>query len=623
MKHTPTIGMEVHVELKTDSKMFCGCKNELGLDRIPNSNICAVCTGQPGSLPVANEKAIEFVVRAGLALDCEIAKISKFDRKNYFYPDLPKGYQISQYDQPLCAGGFLMVGTRKVGITRIHLEEDTGKLLHQKGTDYSLVDFNRAGVPLMELVTEPDIESAEEAKKFCEELQLILRYLGISDADMEKGQMRCEVNISLSNKSRIKSNDSRIVLPDESYRLMGLLFEIHNKLGPIYKEINYQDAIEEVLKRENLPYEREKEIKLKLDNLKLSNLFADFIIDDKVLIEVKAKKFITEEDVRQAARYIKSQNLPLAIIANFKRQKLESKRVTNPAFEKNSISFDKNSGKRLGTKVEIKNLNSFKAVERAIEFEIKRQSELLDEGNEVVQETRGWDESKMQTFSQREKESAHDYRYFPEPDLPPLEFDEGYAEKVRNDLPELPADKMKRFQEEYKLSEYDTEVLVREKDLADFFEQAVSEACTESKDKEKIAKLTANYILSELKKYLSEKVKVADLKVTPENFGELICLVKGGKLNSTAAKAVLEEMIRSGADPEHIIAEKGLGQIEDDAEIEKIFKKVLLNNSGAVEDYKSGKEPALQFLLGQIMREAKGRVNPETAMGLLKKELDK
>lgn len=481
MKYTPTIGMEVHAELKTNSKMFCRCKNELGLDRIPNSNICPVCTGQPGSLPVANEKAIEYVQRAGLALNCEIAKISKFDRKNYFYPDLPKGYQISQYDQPLCAGGFLMVGTRKVGITRIHLEEDTGKLLHQKGTDYSLVDFNRAGVPLMELVTDPDIESAQEAKKFCEQLQLILRYLGISDADMEKGHMRCEANISIA---------------------------------------------------------------------------------------------------------------------------------------------EKNSSKK-GVKVEIKNLNSFKAVERAIDFEIKRQTELLDEGKKIIQETRGWDEGKMQTFSQREKESAHDYRYFPEPDLPPLEFDEAYVEKVRNDLPELPAQKKERFQEEYKLSDYDAEVLVRDKDLANFFEQVVSEACTEIDNKEKIAKLTANYILSELKKYLDEKVKLADLKVTPENFGELMCLVENGKLNSTAAKAVLEEMIRTGADPDHIISEKGLGQIENGEEVINIIQKVLSQNQKAVEDYKAGKDSALQFLLGQVMKETQGRVNPESVMDLLKKELDK
>ncbi|KKR43613.1 MAG: aspartyl/glutamyl-tRNA amidotransferase subunit B, aspartyl-tRNA(Asn)/glutamyl-tRNA (Gln) amidotransferase subunit B [Candidatus Moranbacteria bacterium GW2011_GWC1_45_18] len=500
--------MEVHVELKTDSKMFCACKNELGLERVPNSNICPICTGQPGALPVANEKAIEFVIRAGLALNCQIAKISKFDRKNYFYPDLPKGYQISQYDQPLCEKGYLEIGGKKIGITRIHLEEDTGKLIHQKGTDFSLVDFNRSGVPLMELVTEPDIESAEEAKKFCEDLQQILRYIEISDADMEKGQMRCEANISIRKESE----------------------------------------------------------------------------------------------------------------------------------------------KTFGTKVEVKNLNSFKSVEKAIDFEMKRQEEDLEEGKKVVQETRGWDESKMMTFSQREKESAHDYRYFPEPDLPPLELDVQYVDKIKAELPELPAQKIERFQKEYNLAEKDGEVLVRDKDLAQFFENAVSEACelysslTESKkiisrekknscneskkidlvrDKNdsKIVKLTANYIISELKKYLDEKHKITDLKLTPENFGELMSIVATGKINSSAAQTVLAEMVKTGGDPSHIIAEKNLGQIEDDLEIEKIVKKVISNNPGPVADYKSGKVAALQFLLGLVMKESKGKVEPKKAMEIIKKNL--
>ncbi|MCX6762279.1 MAG: Asp-tRNA(Asn)/Glu-tRNA(Gln) amidotransferase subunit GatB, partial [Candidatus Moranbacteria bacterium] len=388
MKYKPTIGMEVHVELATESKMFCECKNELGLDRIPNTNICPICTGQPGALPAANEKAIEYVVKAGLALGSEIAEVSKFDRKNYFYPDLPKGYQISQYDQPLCLGGFLKIGEKKIGITRIHLEEDTGKLIHQKGNDFSLVDFNRSGVPLMELVTEPDIESAQEAKKFCEQLQLILRYIGISDADMEKGQMRCEANISIS------------------------------------------------------------------------------------------------------------------------------------------------ANEKLGTKVEVKNLNSFKVVEKAIEYEIKRQAELLDEGKEIAQETRGWDESKMITFSQREKESAHDYRYFPEPDLPPLEIGGEFVEKIRAKLPELPAQKIKRFQKEYNISDYDAGVLVRDKKLSEFFEESLSEAQELSGSGDKIAKLTANYILTEIRKYLDEKTTISDLKLTSENFGELMSIIDKDKINS-------------------------------------------------------------------------------------------
>jgi len=479
MKYKPTIGVEVHVELKTDSKMFCACKNELGLDRIPNSNICPVCTGQPGALPVANEKAIEFVARAGLALNCRIAKISKFDRKNYFYPDLPKGYQISQYDQPICEKGFLEVDGKKIGITRIHLEEDTGKLIHQKGTDFSLVDFNRSGVPLMELVTEPDIESAEEAKKFCEELQLILRYIGISDADMEKVQMRCEANISIR-----KAGD------------------------------------------------------------------AEF-----------------------------------------------------------------------GTKVEVKNLNSFKSVEKAIEYELKRQEEALEGEKEVVQETRGWDESKMMTFSQREKESAHDYRYFPEPDLPPLEFEDGFVDKIRAELPELPAQKIKRFQDEYGISKYDAEILARDKKLAEFFEESASEGCELCDDRKRIPKLAANYLITEIKKYLKEGESISSLKITPENFGELMSIVAQGKINSSVAQTVLAEMVKTGADPEHIISEKNLSQVDDEGEIKKIVEKIISDNPGPVEDFKKGKQNALQFLLGQVMKDTKGKANPKIAMEELKKAL--
>jgi aspartyl-tRNA(Asn)/glutamyl-tRNA(Gln) amidotransferase subunit B len=479
MNYKTTIGMEVHVELKTDSKMFCACRNDLGLEKEPNINICPVCTGQPGALPVANEKAIEYVIKAGLALNCEIAKISKFDRKNYFYPDLPKGYQISQYDQPLCGKGHLEIEGKNVGITRIHLEEDTGKLVHQKGTDYSLVDFNRSGVPLMELVTEPDIESAQEAKRFCEQLQLILRYLGISDADMEKGHMRCEANISVA----------------------------------------------------------------------------------------------------------------------------------------------KNGSKEFGTKVEVKNLNSFKSVEKAIEFEVNRQIEEIENGKKVIQETRGWDESKFQTYSQREKESAHDYRYFPEPDLPPLEISDSQIDKIKSEIPELPADKTERFQGEYKISQSDADILVRDKSLAEFFEHSVSEAYGLCGKNDKVAKLTANYIISELKKYLDEKTGIRELKVKAEKFGELMSIIMQGKINSSAAQEVLAEMVKTGADPEHIISEKNLGQMGDAAEIENIAKKILENNPGPVADYKAGKQNALQFLLGQIMKETKGRVDPKMAMEILQNSL--
>src|SRR3989344_3301717 len=325
-----TIGLEIHAELKTNSKMFCGCKNDPDEKR-PNVNICPTCTAQPGTLPVANEEAIKKVIKTGLALNCKITEESKFDRKNYFYPDLPKGYQISQYDQPLCQKGYLKIDGRKIEITRIHLEEDTGSLLHPDGADHSLVNLNRAGVPLMELVTEPDITSVIEAKKFAEELQLIFRYLGVCDADMEKGLMRVEVNISVS----------------------------------------------------------------------------------------KTKKF--------------------------------------------------------GTKVEIKNLNSFKAVQKAIDFEIARQTEVLEGGGMVVQETRGWHDKKEITFSQREKESAHDYRYFPEPDLPPLHFEKKYIGEIKASIPELPAGKRKRFAKEYGLEAAQIELFTVNQGLGNYFEAVASE----------------------------------------------------------------------------------------------------------------------------------------------------
>lgn len=494
MKYIPVIGMEVHIELKTKSKMFCSSKNGLssssadkGQEREPNVNICPVCTGQPGTLPVPNRQAIEFVQMAGLALNCKINLNSKFDRKNYFYPDLPKGYQISQYDQPLCEKGEIDISGKKIGITRIHLEEDTGKLIHPKGTSHTLVDFNRAGVPLMELVTEPDMESGNEARIFCQKLQQICRYLEISDADMEKGNMRCEVNISLHKKSE-------------------------DKLG--------------------------------------------------------------------------------------------------------------------GTKVEVKNINSFKFVEKAINYEIERQTEILERGERVIQETRGWDSNKNATFSQRTKESAHDYRYFPEPDIPPLGFSKDYVEKLREKLPELPDEKAKRFKEEYKLNEGDVSVLVSDKDLADYFEKAASELEEKTTsgelkvDKQKGIKLSANYIITELRKYLIEKKEsIKDIKITPENYAELIGFVAEGKINSSSAQVVFEKMYKTGGDPSHIIEEKNLLQMNDSEELEKIIDKVISANAKSAEDYKKGKMNALQFLVGQIMKETRGKADPKAAIEILKKKL--
>ncbi len=489
-KYKVTIGMEIHVELKTNSKMFCGCKNGMGLEKEANKNICEVCTAQPGTLPVPNKKAIEFVQLTGLALSCELRKKSKFDRKNYFYPDIPKGYQISQYDEPLCENGFLEIASdKKIGITRIHLEEDTGKSTHPKGANYSLVDFNRAGVPLMELVTEPDFETGEDARIFCQNLQQICRYLKISNADMEKGHMRCEANISL-----------------------------------------YKDG------------------------------------EDKLS----------------------------------------------------------------GTKVEVKNINSFKFVEKAINYEIKRQAEILDSGEKIIQETRGWDSIKNITVSQRIKETAADYRYFPEPDIPPLEFSDKQLEDLKRLLPELPVEKIKRFKKEYALNSQDAEAIVSEKDLANYFEQVISELQEKIKAGEikttidKVFKLAVNYINTELKKHLIENnEKIIDIRITPENYAELMGLVADGKINSSATQIVLAEMYKTGGDPSQIVAEKNLTQVSDDGELKVVVEKVLAENNQSVLDYKAGKENAIKFLMGQIMSVMKGKANPQKTMEILKKELKK
>ncbi|NTV41465.1 MAG: Asp-tRNA(Asn)/Glu-tRNA(Gln) amidotransferase subunit GatB [Candidatus Moranbacteria bacterium] len=483
-KYNVTIGMEIHVELKTHSKMFCSCKNGLGSEKQPNVHICPVCSAQPGTLVVPNRKAVEAVQLAGLALNCKLNLKSKFDRKNYFYPDLPKGYQISQYDQPLCGLGYLNVDGKKIGITRIHLEEDTGKLIHPQGADYTLVDLNRAGVPLMELVTEPDIENGEQARLFCTKFQQICRYLGISDADMEKGNMRCEVNLSL-----------------------------------------YKDS------------------------------------EDRLS----------------------------------------------------------------GTKVEVKNINSFRFVENAINYEIQRQSEILDEGGKIVQETRGWDSIKNVTVSQRKKESAHDYRYFPEPDIPPMEFDEAYVQELKMRLPELPDAKEKRFAQEYGLKEVDIAIITAQMDLAEYFENVIGEIREKissheiSSTEDKAIKLAVNYLVSELRKHLAEnKHDMRDMKISPENYAELIGFVADGKINSSAAQTVLKEMYHTGGDPSQIIEEKNLGQMEDVGELESAVDKVLADNQKSVEDFKAGKENALKFLMGQVMKETGGKANPQVVMEILK-----
>jgi len=478
MKYYSKIGLEIHIELNTRSKMFCSCKNDPD-EKHPNINICPICLGHPGTLPTINEEAVRKTIKTGLALNCEISRYSFFERKNYFYPDLPKGYQISQYSAPLCKNGFLEIGGKKIRIRRIHLEEDTGRLIHEK--DCSLVDFNRAGVPLMELVTEPDIESAKEARKFAEELQLILRYLNVSNADMEKGEMRIEANVSLSDK---------------------------------------RDT--------------------------------------------------------------------------------------------------------LGTKIEIKNLNSFRAVEKAIEYEIQRQQKLLETRKKIFQETRGWDPAREVTFLQREKEEAQDYRYFPEPDLPPLEITQEMIARIKAEIPELPWEKRERFKREYRLDEKTIEIFVKDKDFGEYFEKVVSEFGP-NLPKEKLTrliKLATNYLTSDLLGLLKNaSIKGEDFLITPENFAEFITLIEEGKISSKIAKIILEEMFKTGADPSHIIEDKGLNVISNEFEIEGIVREVISENQKAVLDYKNGKENALQFLIGQVMKKTRGKADPQLTNEILLKIL--
>lgn len=500
MAYLPTIGLEIHVELKTKTKMFCYSPNDPN-ERHPNLNICPICMGHPGTLPYINEEAVRKVIATGLALSGEIPEFSQFDRKNYFYPDLPKGYQISQYQHPLVKGGYLEIrGSRtspaggptskRIQIIRIHLEEDAGRLIHDKETGSSLVDFNRAGIPLMELVTEPDLKSGEEVRQFGEKLRQILRYIGASDADMEKGQLRVEVNISL----RPEIPNSKLQIPNS-----------------------------------------------------------------------------------------------------------------------------------LGTKVEIKNINSFKYAADAVDYEIKRQTELLERGEKVVPETRGWNENGQETFSQRSKEAAHDYRYFPEPDLPPLKISRELVEEIRAELPELPEKKIKRFVKEYKITEPLAELISRERELADYFEVAVSEAKRHKRDMKikpakRLENVAASLLTGEFLRMLHEVGALpAETRITPENFGELAVYLAGDKISNLAAKEVLEEMFKTGGDPSDIIENKGLWQMSDAADLESIARHIVKYNEKAVEDYKKGREASLQFLVGRVMKETRGKANPQMAQKIIKK----
>jgi aspartyl-tRNA(Asn)/glutamyl-tRNA(Gln) amidotransferase subunit B len=484
-KYHPTIGLEVHAELKTRTKMFCDSLNDPD-EKHANVNVCPVCLGHPGSLPVPNKQAIEFVLRVGLATSGTPNEHAKFDRKNYFYPDLPKAYQISQSGQPLVIGGTL----RSVKINHIHLEEDAGKLVHDESgatgaaAAGTLVDYNRASVPLMELVTEPDLHSAEDAVAFMKELQLILRYLGVSDADLERGQMRADANISIA------------------------------PMTPTTGSV---------------------------------------------------------------------------------------------------------AGK-LGTRAEVKNLNSFNSVAQAINYEIRRQTEILERGEKVAQETRGWDEAKQKTTSQRSKEEAQDYRYFPEPDIPPFETSVFDIERLREELPELPAARRVRFAGEYNLDAKQTEILVSEPVLANFFEEAISEL------KEQLPKggemILYNYLTSDLRGLMNQAgTNFADLKITPEHLAHLAALLEAKKLTSRQAKDILAKMFETGADPTEIVASENIGVSDDSAEIEAVVAAVIAENKSAADDYRGGKTAVLQFLIGQAMKALKGRARPEVLKEMFEKGL--
>ncbi len=468
------IGLEVHVELATKSKIFCSCPTAFGKDA--NTQVCPVCLGFPGTLPVLNRRAVEYALKAALALNCRIPSFAKFDRKNYFYPDLPKAYQISQYDLPLALDGYLEIEVegkvKRIGITRVHLEEDAGKLVHAGYSDYSLADYNRTGIPLLEIVSEPDLRSPEEARVYLEKLRSIVQYAGVSDVKMEEGSLRCDANISL-------------------------------------------------------------------------------------------------------------------------------RPVGSSAF---------------GTRTEIKNMNSFKAVQRGLEFEVQRQGAELDAGRRVVQETRRWDEDKGHTFSMRSKEEAHDYRYFPDPDLVPVIIDSVWVEEIRRSLPEMPDERRKRYVAELGIPEYDAAVITAAPAMADFFE----ETAATSRD----AKAVANWLMGDITRHLKALgLEIRESKLTPSHLAELLKLQNDGTISVTMAKTVLEEIFTTGKRAGEIVSEKGLFQISDQEALGAIVDQVVAENPKSVDDYKGGKDKALGFLVGQVMRQTRGKANPELVNTLLRNRL--
>ncbi len=475
MKYEAVIGLEVHAQLQTNTKIFCGCETKFGEDA--NTRTCPVCIGMPGVLPVLNKKAVEYIVKTGIATHCTISSYSRFARKNYFYPDLPKGYQISQYELPVCEKGYVEIvvdgKVKRIGLTRIHLEEDAGKNLHQPEGGASLVDLNRAGTPLMEIVSEPDIRTSEEASEYLKKLRAILRYIEVSDADMEKGNFRCDANVSIR--------------------------------------------------------------------------------------PVGAKEF--------------------------------------------------------GTRTEVKNVNSFKFVQKALEYEIKRQAQVLDDGGKVIQETRLFDSTKGVTFSMRSKEEAHDYRYFPEPDLVPIVVSRETVETIGKTIPELPDARRERFAKDYGLPEYDADMLTQSRAMAAYFEETAKLSGQ--------PKVASNWIMGELMRLLNaESKEIEDCPIKPDRLARMIKMINDGVISTKIAKTVFEEMYKTGKDAETVVREQGLVQVSDTGAIETIIDEVIKANPAQASDYKAGKEKLFGFFVGQVMKASKGKANPELVNQLLNKKLN-